>query len=128
MEDTNLAKKSKAELIALVEDLTTRLDGNKTIVVNLQAENDELKKKLAAATAAAEKSDKKLKAASSTVITDSTKALTAEVAAERKSNAALREIIEMSCQDHCPHHRNEGACQNCEIRKRLNAVGGARKE
>jgi len=124
MEDTNLAKKSKAELIAMVEDLTTRLDGNKTIVVNLQAENDELKKKLAAA----ENPDKTLKAAEATVITDSTKALTAEVAAERKSNVALREIIELSCQDHCPHHRNEGACHNCEIRKRLNAIDGARKE
>jgi regulator of replication initiation timing len=114
MEDTDLAKKSKAELIAMVEDLTTRLDGNKTIVVNLQAENDELKKKLAAAEA--------------TVITNSTKALTAEIAAERKANSALRELVTLSCKDHCPHHLQQEACRNCSIHRKLSEIIGAKEE
>lgn len=34
----------------------------------------------------------------------------------------LLEIIEISCKDHCPHHRQEEACRNCEIKKRLDVI------
>ena len=121
MEDTNLAKKSKAELVAMVEDLTEQISGNKTVVVGVQAKNDELKKTVAAL-------QKKLDSSKTTVVTDSTKALNAEIAAARKSNAALREIIELSCKDHCPHHQQQEACKNCVIRQKLAEIVGAEKE
>lgn len=36
--------------------------------------------------------------------------------------AALREIISMSCEDHCPHHRDALACKNCAIHQKLTAL------
>lgn len=77
----NLEKKTKTELLAMIEELQKRLD-----------------------------------ASLSTVVTDSTEALTAEI-------AALREIIEISCKDHCPHHQQEESCRNCAIKKRLDGIG-----
>lgn len=35
----------------------------------------------------------------------------------------LREIIEISCKDHCPHHQQEESCRNCAIKKRLDGIG-----
>ncbi len=31
----------------------------------------------------------------------------------------LVNAVELSCKDHCPHHRNPDACVNCEIGKIL---------
>jgi len=33
--------------------------------------------------------------------------------------AVLRELIKLSCDDHCPHHGRIDACKNCTIHVRL---------
>jgi len=129
--EENIAKKSKAELVELVQNLDAK-------VANLQGKNSELQKLLAAAIETAEEKTKLLNAATAAaderekmledakanaaVVTDSTPALEALLAKAKGAIAELRKIISLSCKDHCPHHQKPGACVNCGIKKRLDAV------
>lgn len=40
----------------------------------------------------------------------------------RELNQKLLVAVELSCSDHCPHHRNLEACRNCEIGKLLEQI------
>ena len=129
--EENLSKKSKAELVELAQSLDVK-------VADLQGKNSELQKLLAAAIETAEEKTKLLNAATAAaderekmledakanavVVTGSTPALEALLAKAKGAIAELREIISLSCKDHCPHHQKPGACVNCGIKKRLDAV------
>jgi len=106
----NLEKKTKAELIQQIEAMR----GANSI---LEGDLKEIKSDL-------EEARKKLKKAESvaTVTTDNNPAITAELGEAKKTIAELRDIIKMSCNDHCPHHGNPDSCRNCEINKRMNAA------
>lgn len=105
----NLEKKTKAELIQQIEAMR----GANSI---LEGDLKEMKSDL-------EEARKKLKKAESgaTVTTDNP-AIMAELGEAKKTITELRDIIKMSCNDHCPHHGNPDACRNCEINKRMNAA------
>ena len=36
----------------------------------------------------------------------------------------LRELVEISCRENCPHHKNENACRNCSVAEQLKAIDG----
>lgn len=42
-------------------------------------------------------------------------------ALEQKTRAVslLKEVVAMSCKDHCPHHAMVEACRNCAIKKKM---------
>ncbi|MBQ9502871.1 MAG: hypothetical protein IJU70_11990 [Lentisphaeria bacterium] len=94
----SLTKKTKAELIEMVEALTARLEACSMP---------------GATTAGAALTDAATDCAGS--------GSGGHPATDRET--ALREIVELSCQDHCPHRGNEDACRNCTIGKRLAALG-----
>ena len=123
--EENLSKKSKAELVELVQTLDAKVAEITAQLQSAQKEKEDLRQRLVAAAAAAETQEKMLEAAknnAATVITDSTPALQALLAKAKGAIAELREIISLSCKDHCPHHQKPGACVNCGIKKRLDAV------
>ena len=47
--------------------------------------------------------------------------ITLKNALELKTRAVslLKEVVEMSCKDHCPHHAMVEACRNCAIKKKM---------
>lgn len=94
----SLTKKTKAELIEMVEALTARLEACSMP---------------GATTASAALTDAATDCAGP--------AEDVRPATDRET--ALREIVELSCQDHCPHRGNEDACRNCTIGRRLAALG-----
>jgi len=95
-------------------------------IVELIAENEELKKELEAAkNADANLSDKSDSAEA--------EAETRDPEAEGTANSQVIELkgkigillgaIAASCKDHCPHHLNAQACQNCNIYKAVFNAG-----
>ena len=100
----NLDKKTKNELISLLENLGVQLE-------ELEKENERLKKEVeTAADAAAD-------AVADTV-----------VEMLRADKKRLRELVEISCRENCPHHKNEEACKNCSVAADLAEIdreGGA---
>lgn len=50
-------------------------------------------------------------------------------ALELKTRAVslLKEVVEMSCKDHCPHHAMVEACRNCAIKKKMLELAASEK-
>ena len=41
--------------------------------------------------------------------------------------SVLRELVEISCRENCPHHKNEDACKNCSVAEKLKDIDGVDK-
>ena len=96
----NLTRKTKDELIAIVGDLEQKLAAavsDKQVIEGdlLEARND--LRQLQENAASIERKDCRC---SETI-------------------AVLREIIDLSCKDHCPHRGKIEACKNCTIHLKL---------
>ena len=39
----------------------------------------------------------------------------------------LRDLVEISCRENCPHHKNEDACKNCSVAEKLKDIDGVDK-
>lgn len=111
----NYDKKTKAELIAMLESAEAARNEaaamTEKLLADLKAKTDALAE---ANRQLAEAFDRAAKAS------EATQDVAEKVIADRI--VALRAIIDLSCQDHCPHHQSTDACRNCVIRKRLDAL------
>jgi len=50
---------------------------------------------------------------------EETEKLKAALDAKTRAVALLKEVVAMSCKDHCPHHAMVEACRNCGIKKKM---------
>ena len=102
-----LTRKTKAELVKMVQQLTE----DKTTLEKLQAITEE---HFQAQKFRADDLQKKLELRNG--------AVSQEFERVKKFNAALLDLVEMSCRDHCPHHGAPDACRNCAIHQELEAM------
>lgn len=86
---------TKEQLQNALNEATARIDEQKTKIGDLETENAKLVAALKEAGAPADKG----------------------------RIGILLGAISKSCADHCPHHMNESACQNCGIYKMLFKAG-----
>ena len=87
---------TKADLLKVIGDLQRTLE-------ELESGTEELAKKV-------EEAEKR-------TCEDVVKKLTSE-------KSVLRELVEISCRENCPHHKNEQACRNCSVAEQLKAIDG----
>lgn len=87
---------TKADLLKVIGDLQRTLE-------ELESGTEELAKKV-------EEAEKH-------TCEDVVKKLTSE-------KSVLRELVEISCRENCPHHKNEQACRNCSVAEQLKAIDG----
>lgn len=87
---------TKADLLKVIGDLQRTLE-------ELESGTEELAKKV-------EEAEKR-------TCEDVVKKLTSE-------KSVLRELVEISCRENCPHHKNENACRNCSVAEQLKAIDG----
>ena len=87
---------TKADLLKIIGDLQRTLE-------ELESGTEELAKKV-------EEAEKH-------TCEDVVKKLTSE-------KSVLRELVEISCRENCPHHKNEQACRNCSVAEQLKAIDG----
>ena len=88
---------TKADLLKVIGDLQRTLE-------EFESGTEELAKKV-------EEAEKR-------TCEDVVKKLTSE-------KSVLRELVEISCRENCPHHKNENACRNCSVAEQLKAIDGA---
>ena len=96
MSSEKLEKLTKAELLTIIGDLQRALE-------ELESGTEALAKK-------AEEVEK-------SSCEDVVKKLTSE-------KSVLRELVEISCRENCPHHKNENACRNCSVAEKLKSIDG----
>ena len=87
---------TKADLLKVIGDLQRTLE-------EFESGTEELAKKV-------EEAEKR-------TCEDVVKKLTSE-------KSVLRELVEISCRENCPHHKNENACRNCSVAEQLKAIDG----
>ena len=96
MSSEKLEKLTKTELLTIIGDLQKTLE-------ELESETEDLAKKV-------EEIEK-------CTCEDVVKKLTSE-------KSVLRKLVEISCRENCPHHKNENACRNCSVAEQLKAIDG----
>ena len=118
-------KKTKAELLEIIADLERRVEiqattingiGNRNIekqkiIDKLEEENRLLREN--AAPEPEEKPDTK----------EQMEALERIIQIRGDVIRALKDVVAMSCKDHCPHHSMPEACRNCGIKKKMLEIG-----
>ncbi len=118
----NLSRKTKSELIKLVQMLEMKVDRAAEELRKKTEEFEALEKihkitedQFLAEKNAREELQRKLDRLTFIPCSEHTENL-------KKASAKLWELIKESCKDHCPHHCREEACRNCWIGKELAAV------